>query len=157
MKYPQVLRLRDSDEFTVVVPCVDLWQSKSAQKYRGQLLTDIKKAILDAVSNLPSKYREKFFAEELSKRAFEREGKPHYEFHVRLTSYPERHMLQKPDLPESLLNHFMSGGGNGFYVEMLEWQLRKDVLIKLKYLPFVEVHMTRATDAPFLDDSIRFP
>ena len=50
----------------------------------------------------------------------------------------------------------MGDGGCGFYVDVLVCKLRKQILIKFKYLPYVEFHMTRASDAPFLDDTIKF-
>ena len=51
----------------------------------------------------------------------------------------------------------MRDGSCGLYVDVLGCNLRKQVLLKFKYLPYVEFHMTRAPDDLFLDDTIKFP
>ena len=113
--------------------------------------------MLDGTSLRTAHARDAAFADAIQECSFQREGKPHVEFHVRLVSYPKRETLQKAGLPNSLLNHFMGEGGNGFYVELIHRRLRKHILVKFKYLPYIEIHMTRSIDAPFLDDSVVFP
>ena len=60
------------------------------------------------------------------------------------------------DLPPSLIKYYMGGGGTGFYLDILGTDHRKQVLIKFKHLAYLEVHITRAFDSPFFDDTIKF-
>lgn len=115
LKYAQVLRLRNSDEVTIVVPEADRRHSILARKFWKLFLSDVRKSILDGLSHLTPDKREDIYVDHLARRSFQREGKTHVEFHVRIVSYPERDVLSKKDLPQTLLNHYLGEGGNGFY------------------------------------------
>ena len=114
LKYAQVVRLRNQDEFTIVVPPVDKRQSLVAQKFRRLFLQDVKKAMLDGMAFRTAHDRDAKFAEAIQECTFQREAKPHVEFHVRIVSYPERETLQKTDLPNPMLNYFMGEGATDF-------------------------------------------
>ena len=63
LKYAQIVRLRNQDEFTIVVPPIDRRQSQAAQKFRRLFLQDVKKTMLDGTSLRTAHARDAAFAD----------------------------------------------------------------------------------------------
>ena len=156
LKYPDILRLRADDEFTIVIPPIHRRQSKLANNSRKLILQELKTKIIGELRMSPAS-KNTLFESYLAKRIFTRAGQPHHEFHVRLVNSPERGMLNTFNLPPSLIKYYMGEGGTGFYVDIIGIEHRKQVLVKFKHLAYLEVHTTRAFDSPFFYDSIKFP
>ena len=101
--------------------------------------------------------RHDFLEAALKQRSIVRDGRDHYEFNMTITSYPERHKLEGHGLPKSEINSILHRKeGIGFYGEVRGYGSRGRVHVKLLTLPFIEVYVQRANDAPILSNDIRF-
>ena len=156
LNYQQIVRLCIEDEFSLVVPPNDPKQSKTANMARKATLAKIRNIILfDAPPNLDANEKEKYWSSELSNRKMMRDGKDCYEFHVKVENYAERERLEHK-LPEAYVKTLIRIGA-GINVQIHGTSGRKTVLLKFIRLPYLEVHIQRQHDAPFLDNSIKFP
>ena len=159
MRISQIVRLMPADEFTLVVPPVDRREPKVAVPRRKLLLAGFCRILLRAEpssSTFSQELRESFLQNELDGRAIVRGGKTHYEFDVRISSYPERPMIAQCNPLGIDVNHWLGRGNAGFRLEVLGYGTSTTTLLRLSDLPYVEVFAEREVDGAFLDPSLEF-
>lgn len=109
MKYPLLLRKRNDEVITLVVPPFDNKHTKVtkvAQEHRRATLASIKR-IISATKTGSANDKLLFCQERLRQSTIIRNGKDHYEFNVRIKSYPERATLERMDLSNAQLKYFL--------------------------------------------------
>ena len=75
---------------------------------------------------------------------------------VRISNYAERSKLAQNNIPTKYIETLIDRG-MGINVKILGWGRMQKVLLKLSMLPYLEVHVRRNNNTPFLDEGIGFP
>ena len=156
LSFRKSLRLGKGDAFVLVVPHLDRKQPKRVTTQQNRVLNAIRRVVLQGKRNSSAEQKETIWQDNLERRSFQREGKHHYEFHLTIDKYAERHLLQKDNLQPRYVQSFVD---EGMGINVVLHGYRKDVPLKLEFkmLPFVEIYVHRKFDKPFLDDTFIFP
>ena len=80
--------------------------------------------------------RETIWQDKLKRRSFQREGKEHWEFHLKIDKYAERHLLQKDNLQLRYVKSFVDNG-MGIHVVLHGYGTAVPLKLEFKMLPFV--------------------
>lgn len=158
LKLIQIVSLRKSDEFTLVVPPTDYKAPKVAIQPRKDVIEDFKRVILSAVSRrfrLSNKGKEEYYAKDLTERTISMDGKDSYEYNVRIIDYPERAKLEEKNLLQSERDRVLEEAG--LHLELIGYRSAKPLFLRLSHLPYLQVYVPREPGGSFLDESLDFP
>ena len=156
VRFIDIVQLRVEDEFTVVIPPVDRFDSAEASKHRAQVDSLFRRIFLEGRGRLSAEEKEAIWEEERSRRSVMRDGKQFVEFHVTVRSYPERTVLSEENLPDSVMKSVVKiGAGLSVTVRGVDRAAR--ALIKFKSMSYLEFYVDRGDGDSVLDNRISFP
>ena len=157
-----IVKLRIGDEITVLIPPIDRSRKepKPAREARETIMSKMKRVFMAECGTMSTKEKDDYWKDELANRKITRDGKYLYEFHVIISSYAERSMLEMIDLPKEYINYYMGNGNAGLAVKVRGRTRSVPMLLQFNSIPYIEIHICRSSSdsaASFLDDSIVFP
>ena len=155
-RYSNIVRYRVGDDFSVVIPPMRKGYSREARKEKAAAFKAFRKVILGDRTSISAAKNDDYWKDHLLKREVLRDGRIYYEFHVTLTSYPERKTFDDYDLSRTLVSNAIKFGV-GLNVKLVDCQKPKKVLMKFKYLPYIQIYRAGDNDASALSDEISFP
>ena len=119
LKYPDIVRMARGQEFTLVVPHLDRKQSEDAVISRKEVLNEFRRIVVKAGGwGMNLEQKKTLWESELAKHTFDREGKDHFEFNVRIVNYAERSDLKSKGLEYGII-HELINNNRGIVLELV--------------------------------------
>eukprot|EP00956_Cyclotella_meneghiniana_P033008 scaffold92750_cov52-Cyclotella_meneghiniana.AAC.1 len=150
----EFIRLGCEDEFTLYIPPTSSKESPEVKSLREELLLQMKRIVMASFQkNTTPEEREAGWQKHLQSRQFDRHGNDGYDFNVKIVTYPERPVMDRPSIPPSELKYLLNPVTKaGMTLELAGYGSAKTCHLKLLSIPFVEAYVLREPDAPFLAD-----
>ena len=153
----EILSLRRTDVFTLVVPHVDRRVIPAACVARTEIKSafdGITKACAMTSSNKDA--IASFVEREHNERIIFRESKACMEYNVRIRAFAERDKIHAEVMSTSQLQYMIGPGGNGIVLELIGYGDAITVLLKFSHIPYIEVFVSREPEASFTDPCYNF-
>ena len=153
----EILSLRRTHEFTLVVPHVDRKVIPAARVARTEIqgaFDAITKAC--SISSSDKDAIASFVERERNERTIFRESKACVEYNVRIRAFAERDKIHTEIMTPSQIQYMIGPGGNGIVLELIGYGDAITVLLKFSQIPYIEVFVSREKEASFTDPCYDF-
>eukprot|EP00956_Cyclotella_meneghiniana_P018450 scaffold30718_cov36-Cyclotella_meneghiniana.AAC.2 len=150
----EFIRLGCEDEFVLYIPPTSTKDAPEVKAMREDILMQMKRIVMSPFQkSTTTEERDAGWKKHLERRQYNRDGNPGYDFVVKVVSYPERSIMDRPSIPPSELKYLLNPVTKaGLTLELIGFGSAKSCHLKLLSIPFVEAYVPRKPDAPFLDD-----
>ena len=105
----EFIRLGCEDEFTLYIPPTSAKEPPEVKSLRDDLLLQMKRIVMASFQKTTTpEEREAGWQKHLQSRQFDRHGNDGYDFNVKIVTYPERPVMDRPSIPPSELKYLLN-------------------------------------------------
>ena len=117
----ECLRLLVDEEVVLVIPLVTRNTPHDAREPRRRLRESFGRVVLSAsaIHHLSAQEQDAYLDDEFRQRTVQQCGQDHIEFNVKISTYPERALLDQPNPRTSDINRWLGADNAGLYLEAL--------------------------------------
>ena len=152
MSIEEFIRLGCEDEFVLFISPTFTKDPPEVKAMREDILMQMKCIVMSLSPFQKSTTTEECDAgwkKYLERRQYDRDGMPGYNFVVKVVSYPECSIMDRPSIPPSKLKYLLNPATKaGLTLDLIGFGPAKSCHLKLLSIPFLEAYVPRKPDAP---------